>query len=329
MGITNDKNNHLSVEKKLEILAFAEKLGNISKACAEYKVDRGAFYIWKKQYDTDGIAGLNRKKQSASCHPFKISTDIEKQVLDFSLTHPEWGCSRIAPALKDAGISISSPTVQRILLDAKLGKSSQRLFRLEEMYINEGLEITNKQIELIKKNNPCVKEVNKIGSYPGEILVQDSFPIFDIFPNTYIHVVIDTFTSYAFAYPWAEKSAEIAIDLLQVKAFRIFNNPKIIVTDRGCEFTQFNKSYSKFLQGRGIRHELYPGKEKNWNGFIEKYKSTFFKRYRHISPSNQDVMYKNMIIRKMKNDKLNADRIVNGFPNFGVSPSKLYKSSIQ
>lgn len=329
MAITNKKNHHFSVEQKLEILAFAEKFGNISKACTEYKVDRGAFYIWKKQYETDGISGLNRKKQSASSHPFKISTAIEKQVLDFSLTHPEWGCSRIAPALKDAGITISSPTVQRILLDADLGTTSQRLFRLEEKYIKEKLEITNKQIELIKKNNPCVKEVNKIGSYPGEILVQDSFPIFDIFPNTYIHVVIDTFTSYAFAYPWAEKSAELAIDLLQVKAFKIFKNPKMIVTDRGYEFTQFNKSYSKFLQSKGIHHELYSGKEKNWNGFIERYKSTFFKRYRHIPLSNQNAMFTNEILQKMKNDRLNAERIVNGFPNFGVSPYKLYKSSIR
>jgi hypothetical protein len=102
----------------------------------------------------------------------------------------------------------------------------------------------------------------------------------------------------------------------------------MIVTDRGYEFTQFNKSYSKFLQSKGIHHELYSGKEKNWNGFIERYKSTFFKRYRHLASSNEDAIFKNEIIQKMKNDKMNAERIVNGFPNFGVSPSKLYKSSI-
>ena len=324
MPITNIKNRHFSVEKRKEALLHAKKIGNISATCLTYGINRTTFYKWQKCYELDIFNGLSRKKGHPSVHPFKTKPEVATRVLDFSLTNPTLGCSKIAAALMLENIKISSPTVQKILMKEKLGTVSKRLFRLEEEHIKHGLKISTGLLEKISKNDPCFKELNKIGSYPGEILVQDTFPIFGLSPNTYIHVVIDTYSSYAFVYPWAEKSPELAIDLLRTKVLRFFRGHhfivKKIITDCGYEFTRFNKSYGKYLYSQEICHEIYSGNKKNWNGFIERYKKSFFKHNRIHDLSNLDIMSKNEVIQSIKNDRRNAQRIVNGYPNFGMSP---------
>ena len=328
MELTKLKKIHFSPEKRLEILDLATRLGNISAVCLQFGIERSTFYIWKKRHELNELAGLKRNKaKSISNHPLKTTDEVVAQVMNFCLKNPSWGCSRVASALKDSGINISSPTVQKILIKEKLGTVSQRLYWLEEKHVKEGLEVSADTLKLLENHNPCLKERGEIGTYPGEVLVQDTFSVFDLFPNTYIHVVIDTYSSYAFAYPWAEKSAELAIDLLKVKVLRFFSNPKFvikkIITDHGYEFTRFDKSYTNFLNSRGICHAFYSGNERNWNGYIERYKKSIFKRYRSYELANSDVMRTNEIIQQIKNDKSNATRSVNGYPNFGKSPSKI------
>lgn len=331
MELTKLKKIHFSPEKRLEILDIATRLGNISAVCLQFGIERSTFYSWKKRHELNKLAGLKRNKaKSVSNHPLKTTDEVVAHVMNFCLKNPSWGCSRIAPALKELGVNISSPTVQKILIKEKLGTVSQRLYWLEEKHIKEGLEVSIDNLKLLEMHDPCLKERHKIGCYPGEVLVQDTFPVFDLFPNTYIHVVIDTYSSYAFAYPWAEKSADLAIDLLKVKVLRFFANPKFIIkkiiTDRGYEFTRFDKSYTNFLNSRGICHEFYSGNERNWNGYIERYKKSILKRYHSYVLANSDVMLTNEIIQKIKNDKSNAQRSVSGYPNFGMNPSQICRS---
>lgn len=47
-------------------------------------------------------------------------------ILALSRERPAWGCDRIAYFLKLEGIPVSSPTVQKVLLSAGLGRRRQR-----------------------------------------------------------------------------------------------------------------------------------------------------------------------------------------------------------
>lgn len=173
----------------------------------------------------------------------------------------------------------------------------------------------------------ALKQFNKIGNYPGEILVQDTFPIFNLLPSTYIHVIIDTYSSYAFAYPWSEKSADLASDLLSTKALRFFsrlNLPvKKVITDLGYEFMRQGRKYTNLLYRFRIAHEIYSGPNRNWNGFIERYKKSFFKRYGNNIIQLTNVVATSELINMIKNDRRNAYAPVYGYPNFGSSPSSL------
>lgn len=332
--VTKNKKLHFTAQQKLEVLALVEKLGSITKACnGKYKIDRSTFYKWQKQYQAGNLSSLERKPKSLSTDVFKIKADIAEQVLDFSLVHPEWGCDRVALALKNEGINISSPTVQRILLDAELGSVSQRLFRLEEKHFREDMEISPQQLKLIKKNNPALRELNKTGENPGEVLVQDTFPIFDLLPNTYIHVVIDTYSTYAFALPSTEKSATMALELLNTSVLKHLSERGLevrkIITGRGYEFTRQARAYTKHLNSLEIAHEVDTGSERNWNGFIDRYKQKFYLHFSSSIKESTDILSKSKVIQRFKNNGLNTIKYAAGYPTFGLNPVELIDRNIK
>ena len=322
MQSTNEKKGHFSPQKKLNILRDVSNGWTITDVCIYYGIRRSTYYRWKKQYEADKESGLSRAKRLVSNHPGETKKEVVDQVIKFSIAHAEVGCCKIADELLTTGIHISSPTIQKILVKVRLGKKEQRLRTLEKLHILNGWSISPIQTESISKINPAFKHRREIGSYPGEILVQDTFPIFDILPDHYLYVVIDTYSFYTFTYPIKEKTADMAIDLLMVKVFRFFSAKNLVIkkimTSRGREFTQFNNRYTSFLNGRQITHEVYAGKEKNWHGFIERYKRETQQQLRQLNIKNfEDSKQLN---KKLNDDKKNAEKRVNGFPNFGASP---------
>lgn len=326
MPNTNFKKQHFSPEKKLEILNLVSKDWPVSTVCFMYGINRSTFYTWKKRHEANQKLGLNRKGNTGCNHPLKTKNDISQQVIDFSIAHPEYGCNRVAVELSKNGTSISSPTIQKILIKENLGKIRQRVLRLEKNHVKEGWEITSNDFNLICKHNSCFRHIRELGSYPGEILVQDTFAVFDFFPNTYIYVVIDTYSYYSIAYPLDEKSAQMAIELISQKALKFFKGNhggvKKIITSNGREFTKFNGQYTNFLSLKGITHEVYAGKEKKRHGYIEKYKSNFLKRIDKIPIENPSVISIQKSFKLLFEDHRQMNRKLRniGFPTFGVSP---------
>lgn len=55
--------------KRLTLLQLAEKLGNVSKACAMHKVSRSQFYEYKRAFQEHGLDGLVDKPPIPGSHP--------------------------------------------------------------------------------------------------------------------------------------------------------------------------------------------------------------------------------------------------------------------
>lgn len=329
MDITNLKKQHYSVANKLKILKLFSKRYSVGLICYDYKIHKTTFYKWKKRYEGNNNLGLERKPKATFSHPQKTKSNIAQQVIEFSIKHPNFGCCRVATELGKVGLRISSPTVQKILIGEKLGKIEDRVFALEKKHVQEKWNISPSDIKLITHINPCFKNINQIGMYPGQILVQDTFPVFKLFPNTYISVVIDTYSYLTFAYPVNEKSSEIAIDVLSSKALRYFRQKNLevkkVITGRGREFTHFRNEYTTYLSERNIAHEIYAGKERNWHGYIEKYKRDFFKRFNVVKNDKYDFVTLRELDKKTFDDRLSSQKRARGFPTFGASPSSMVR----
>jgi transposase len=46
------------IQRKLKVLRYAEKFGDVAKACRYFGVGRSSFYRWKAAYEQRGEVGL-------------------------------------------------------------------------------------------------------------------------------------------------------------------------------------------------------------------------------------------------------------------------------
>lgn len=325
MAIVNDKKRHSTANERLEILKEVERSGNVSQACLRYGVSRASYYAWLRKHKEDPLSGLEPKKKIPQS-PNKTPQDVAQRVIELAIRNPDSGCLKIARLLLKESFRLSPPTVQKILNQNGLGTVSRRLFKLEKLHILEGWPVTDLQLDLINRNDPCLKERNNTGTYPGEILVQDCFPIFQLIPDCYIHVVIDTYSSTAFVYPWFEKTSAIATDVLKILALRRFTSIEFpvrrVLTSSAYLFTRLGKNYSTFLKDRNIEHEICSSKERNWNGHLESFKKYFFKKYQPLKSEKLDSAKITEVFRRMKSTAVYSNTKVYGFPNFGVTPTE-------
>lgn len=91
----------------------------------------------------------------------------------------------------------------------------KRLLRLEEVHAEKGFELTEQQIRLIEKANPCFKESHVESSYPGQLLCQDTFYVGRLkgVGRIYLQAVVDTYGSFGFAKLYTSKRPETAVDV--------------------------------------------------------------------------------------------------------------------
>lgn len=117
---------------QLSVLELAQTLGNVSEACWIKDVSRTQFYEYKRRLQTHGLEGLKDLLPIHKTHPFTTPPEEVEQLLAVSLDHPTWGCVKLSSILKLEGISISSPTIQNILVKHGMVSLYERLLKLEE-----------------------------------------------------------------------------------------------------------------------------------------------------------------------------------------------------
>jgi hypothetical protein len=98
------------------LLDLAKSLGNVSEACRRMGVDRSAYY---RALRRRGRAGEARS-------PLAKPAELERKLISLCLEFPEWGCDKLAIYLTLNGDSVSSPTVQKILIRQGLGRVAAR-----------------------------------------------------------------------------------------------------------------------------------------------------------------------------------------------------------
>ncbi|VBB08866.1 Hypothetical protein LUCI_4149 [Lucifera butyrica] len=127
------KDNGLKIAAlRLGVIQLAEMLGNVSEACRQSGMDRANFYIWKRRFQIHGIEGLKNRSTAHLTHPQKTSREMEEKIIKLSLQYSNWGCVRLSGFLKQQGVYVSSPTIQKILIRHNLGRKCQRLHKTKQ-----------------------------------------------------------------------------------------------------------------------------------------------------------------------------------------------------
>jgi transposase InsO family protein len=266
---------------RLSVLELAEQLGNVSEACRQRKMTRTQFYEYKRRFQTHGLEGLKDLPPIHHSHPFTTPPEIVEKVLALSLRHPAWGCVRLSDQLKLEGISISSPTIQNLLIKNGMASKYERLLKLEQQAAGEALELTAEQIAQIEKANPAFRERHVESSRPGELLAQDTFYVGQLkgVGKVYLHVVVDTYSSYAFGFLHTSKQPEAAVAVLHNDALPFYAQQGLpvsaILTDNGREFCgNDTHPFEIYLALNEIEHRRTRVRRPQTNGFVERFNRT-------------------------------------------------------
>jgi transposase InsO family protein len=267
--------------QKLSVLELAQTLGNVSEACRQRGVSRTIYYEYKRRFQTHGLAGLKDLPPIHKTHPFTTPQHEVDRLLALSMEHPAWGCVKLSSMLKLEGITISSPTIQNILIKNGMASRFDRLLKLEVKASQKAIELTPEQVVWIEKNNPCYRERHVESSRPGELLSQDTFYVGVLkgVGRVYLHAVVDTFGSYAFGFLYTSKQPEAAVAVLYNDALPFYQQKEIpvkaVLTDNGREFCgKDTHPFELFLQLNEIEHRTTKVRRPQTNGFVERFNRT-------------------------------------------------------
>ena len=125
----------LEIQKKLEVLALVEKLGNVSKASRQSGVSRDTIYRHLRLVEQGGPDALKRQETPNIRHKNCVDMEIEKAVIEFSLEHPHLGQQKVALKLTKAlGIEVSPNGVRSMWLRNDMNTTALRVVRSQALH---------------------------------------------------------------------------------------------------------------------------------------------------------------------------------------------------
>jgi transposase InsO family protein len=315
--------------QRLSVLQLAEALGSVSEACRRSGMDRTSFYEWKRRFQTHGLSGLKDLPPIHKSHPQTTPDDIVQQIVALALEHPTRGCDWLAAHLELQGVSISSPTVQSILIKHQLGSRYERLLKLEERAAQQQIELTPTQVALIEKANPAFRERHVESHRPGELLSQDTFYVGHLkgVGKVYLQAVVDTYGSFAFGFLHTTKRPEAAVAVVHNDVLPFYAEQGLtvtaILTDNGREFCGTDSHpYELYLALCDIEHRRTKVKRPQTNGFVERFNRTVLDEFFRLVLRQK--MYESVDALQADLDTwlhfYNYDRPHLGYRNLGQRP---------
>lgn len=316
---------------RFALLADAERLGNIARACRERNVSRQHYYEWKKRFDRFDAQGLLDKPRS---RPHKVSSK-KKHALDVlfetALANPHWGCVRLARSLSAKTIRLSPPTIQKWLADRDLRAVQNRVALLEKRVLDSKIAPNPSQIQILQRANPRFKEWRLASQRPGQLLVQDNIRLTKLpgIRKAYLQIAVDTFSSHAFCWLAENNTPYDASAVLYHLAIPTFEKwglrvEEVLTTNRPAFWGTWKNPYRYCLHLDRIRHRVERQNGGERNGFIEDFKRLFvvsFLRPLRQASSPQDLESLKTPLSDWLVTYNNSPRA--GFPTRGRSPVQL------
>lgn len=325
-------------KQRLSVLELAQALGSVSEACRQRGVSRTQFYEYKRRFQTHGMAGLKDLPPIHRDHPFTTPPEVVERILKVSLEHPGWGCTRLSDTLKLEGVSVSSPTIQNILIKHEMGSKYDRWLKLEEQASHKAIELTGEQVAFIEKQNPCFRERHVESSRPGELLSQDTFYVGRLkgVGKVYLHGVVDTYGSYAFGFLHTSKQPEAAVAVLHNDVLPFYKQQGLtvqaVLTDNGREFCgKDTHPFELYLALNDLEHRRAKVRRPQTNGFVERFNETVLNEF--FREVFRTKLYET--VDALQNDldawlvHYNTERPHQGYRNMGRRPMDTIKLHLE
>lgn len=120
----------LEIKKKMDVLALADRLGNVSEASRITGISRDTIYRHRRLIKKGGKEALKRQVTLDLRHKNRTTEQLEALIIDFSLKNPHLGQAQVSAQLNiNYGTDISSSGVRYVWLRENMNTSALRIQR--------------------------------------------------------------------------------------------------------------------------------------------------------------------------------------------------------
>ena len=280
------------IKHKTGLLKLAEELGNISQACKIMGYSRDTFYRYQKAREIGGLEALlevSRKKPNLKN---RVDENIEKAVVDFAIDFPAYGQLRVSNELRKKGVFVSPSGVRSIWMRHNLTSMRQRLAVLEKKSAEEGLVLSEAQVQALERKQQDDLACGEIETaHPGYLGSQDTFYVGTLkgVGRIYQQTFVDTYSKWATAKLYTTKTPITAADLLNDRVLPFFNSHEMgiirILTDRGTEYCGKVEThdYELYLGVNDIEHTKSKARHPQTNGICERFHKTILQEFYQVA----------------------------------------------
>lgn len=284
--------NQNVIKHKTGLLNLAAELGNISKACKVMGFSRDTFYRYQTARDAGGVEALFEVSRRKPNPKNRVEEATEAAVIAFAVDFPAHGQVRASNELRKVGVFVSPSGVRSIWMRHGLESTKQRLTALEKKSAEEGIVLTEAQVQALERKKNDDEACGEIETHhPGYLGSQDTFYVGTIkgVGRIYQQTFVDTYSKWAAAKLYTTKTPITAADLLNDRVLPFFTSLEMgiirMLTDRGTEYCGKveQHDYELYLGVNGIEHTKTKARHPQTNGICERFQKTVLYEFYQVA----------------------------------------------
>ena len=213
-------------------------------------------------------------------------------MVQFATDYPAYGQARTSNELRKRGVFVSPSGVRSIWLRHGLANFKQRLAVLEKKSAEEGIVLTEAQVQALERKRQDDEVCGEIESpHPGYLGSQDTFYVGTIkgVGRIYQQTFVDTHSKWATAKLYTTKTPITAAELLNDRVLPFFASQEMgiirMLTDRGTEYCGKLEThdYELYLAVNGIEHTKSKARHPQTNGICERFHKTILNEFYQVA----------------------------------------------
>ena len=263
-------------DRRVRIIEYAARIGNVAEACRVFGVSRKAYYQWLGKAERYGLSALLPRTRRKPHQPNAMSSEEVAVILSEAIARPTLGPRSLLRHLRVRGVDRSASGVAKVLARHQLGLAKQRVAALASLTAAETGQLTRQAMD-----GPfgfCL-----YAAAPGQVVALDTFyvgrlkGIGAVWQLTAVDVATRTAVLQLIV---GDKTAAVAarfLDHLKKTLRKHGIALSGVLTDNGPEFT--GKAFTTHAAQLELFHHRIPPRSPNHNAVCERFHGTILREF--------------------------------------------------